>query len=65
MIRGLPPGVTILVFLMLWAVVFVLMRFIAPHVSKTQFKALAISFGIAFASFLSILLAFAVFAAIG
>ncbi len=58
MIRGLHlGGMTIIVFLTLWAVVFVLIRFISPHVSKMQFKVLAVSFGIAFAAFLCILLA--------
>lgn len=65
MIRGLPPGVTIFVFLLLWAVVFDLLRFTAPHMTKTQFKALAISFGIAFAAFLALLLGFAGLAALG
>lgn len=65
MIRGFSPAVTVAVFLLLWLLVYGVMRYVAPEISKTQFKAMAISFGVAIAALLTVLIAFSILANFG
>lgn len=65
MIRGFSPGVTVVVFLLLWVVVYFVMRYVAPEMTKAQLKAISISFGVAVAALLAVLVAFSLLANLG
>lgn len=65
MIRGFSPGVTVIVFLSLWFLVYFVMRYVAPELTKVQLKAIAVSFCVAVAALLAVLVAFSLLANLG
>lgn len=65
MLRGFSPAITVIVFLLLWVVVYVVMRYVAPQTTKAQLKAITISFGVAVAALLAVLVAFSLLANLG
>jgi hypothetical protein len=62
MVRGFPPSITLLLFLVIWVVAYFAVRYIVLEVSAARAKILMISFAVSVVTMLVILLAFSAIA---
>ncbi len=62
MVRGFPPSITLLLFLVIWAAAYVAVRYLLLEISAARAKVLMISFAMSAATLMLILLAFSAIA---
>jgi hypothetical protein len=62
MVRGFPPSITLILFLLIWVVAYLAVRYIVLEVSAARAKVLLISFAMSVVTMLIILLAFSAIA---
>jgi hypothetical protein len=58
MVRGFPPIITLLLFIVIWAAAYLAVRYLVLEVSAARAKVLMISFAMSVMTMLVILLAF-------
>lgn len=54
MIRGLSPGITLFLFVVFWAAMYVILRYLAPTWTRTQIRQALVSFVFAIAAFITV-----------
>jgi hypothetical protein len=62
MVRGFPPSITLLLFVILWVAAYFAVRYLVLEVSAARVKVLMISFAMSAMTLLVILLAFSAIA---
>ena len=62
MVRGFPPSITLLLFLVLWVAAYFAVRYLVLEVSAARAKVLMVSFAMSAVTLLAILLAFSAIA---
>jgi|KBSMisStaDraftv2_1062788.scaffolds.fasta_scaffold343795_2 hypothetical protein len=62
MVRGFPPIITLLLFVVIWAAAYLAVRYMVLEISAARAKVLVISFAMSVVTMLVILLAFSAIA---
>ena len=62
MVRGFPPIITLLLFLVIWTIAYLAVRYMVLEVSAARARVLMISFGMSVVTLLVILLVFSAIA---
>jgi hypothetical protein len=62
MVRGFPPVITLLLFLLIWAAAYLAVRYLVLEISAARAKVLMISFAMSVVTLLVIVLAFSAIA---
>ena len=62
MVRGFPPIITLLLFVVIWAATYLAVRYMVLEISAARAKVLVISFAMSVVTMLVILLAFSAIA---
>ena len=62
MVRGFPPSITLILFVLLWVAAYFAVRYLILEVSAARAKVLMVSFAVSVVTLLVILLAFSAIA---
>lgn len=65
MIRGFPPLLTALFFLLVWVLTYAVLRYVAPELKKNQVRAIATSLAVAVTALVVVGAMFALIALVG